>query len=367
MKNHEYYMKMAMELAKVGWGRTNPNPLVGAVIVKDGEIIGEGYHTALGCNHAEVEAILKANKDVHGSTIYVNLEPCSHYGRTPPCSKAIIEAGIKQVVTAMTDPNPKVSGCGIKMLREAGVSVVEGVLEKEAKILNEVFIKYITKKRPFVIMKAAMTLDGKIATSTGDSKWVTGESSRNYVHMVRDRVSSIMVGINTVLCDNPSLTTRLNSKEGKNPVRIVIDSSGRIPEDCRILNLGFQEKSILATTSKIDSSKEKCLTEKGMSVLKCDGKDGRVDLDLLMNELYRLGIDSILLEGGGTINWSALEAGIVDKAMFFIAPKIVGGYGAVTPVEGVGISQMRDAFKLKDISCNKFGEDTLIEGYIDYD
>ncbi|OPZ84199.1 MAG: Riboflavin biosynthesis protein RibD [Firmicutes bacterium ADurb.Bin419] len=363
MNTHDYYMGRAIELAKKGWGRTNPNPLVGAVIVKDDRVISEGFHEVVGCAHAEVAAFNNATEDVAGGTLYVNLEPCSHYGRTPPCAKAIIEAKIKKVVVAMIDPNPKVSGKGIQMLRSAGIEVEVGVLEEEAKKLNEIFINYVVNKKPFVILKAAMTLDGKIASVTGDSKWVTSEASRAYVHVVRDRVAAIMVGINTVLKDNPMLTTRLNGNVGNDPVRIVVDSKGIIPEDSKVLCANSKAGVILATTSNIPADKEMYLVGNGVKVVKADGSDGRVDLVKLMEELYKLEIDSILLEGGGTLNAEALNAGIVDKVMFFIAPKILGGKDALTPVEGSGINLMNDAVKIKDVSVSRFGEDILIEGY----
>lgn len=365
MNMHEHYMRRALELAKCGWGKTNPNPLVGAVIVKNGEIIAEGYHEALGCVHAEVAAFLNSKQDVSGGTLYVNLEPCSHYGRTPPCARAIIEAGIKEVIIAMIDPNPKVAGRGIQMLKDAGIKVTIGVLAEEATQLNEIFIKYITKSRPFVIMKSAMTIDGKIASVSGDSRWISGESSRQYVHIMRSRVSAVMAGINTVLMDNPLLTTRLAHNKGKDPVRIVIDSKGIIPEDCNVINADSEAGVILATTSAIESRKEKLLVEKGVRIIKAENKEGHVDLDKLMEELYRLEIDSILLEGGGGLNASALNYGIVDKVMLFIAPKIIGGRNAVTPVEGTGVQLMKDAIGLKNINVSRFGEDILVEGYID--
>lgn len=358
-------MGRAIELAKKGWGRTNPNPLVGAVIVKDGMVIAEGFHDVIGGAHAEVAAFKNATENVAGGTLYVNLEPCSHYGRTPPCAKAIIEAKIKKVVVAMIDPNPKVSGRGVQMLRDAGIEVEVGVLGEEAKKLNEIFINYVVRKKPFVILKTAMTLDGKIASAKGDSKWVTSEASRAYVHVLRDRVAAIMVGINTVIKDNPMLTTRLKDKEGKDPVRIVVDSKGIIPMDSKVLCKDSKAGVILATTSNIIKEKEMQLVDKGVKIIKADGADGRVDLAKLSEELYKLEIDSILLEGGGTLNSAALEAGIVDKAMFFIAPKILGGKEAVTPVEGCGKSLMSDAVKLKDVSFSKYGEDILVEGYIE--
>jgi len=365
---HEKFMKKAMELAKGGSGRTNPNPLVGAVVVKDGEIVAEGFHEMLGCAHAEAAAIKNAKRDLSGGTMYVNLEPCSHYGRTPPCANAIVQAGIAQVVVAMEDPNPKVSGRGIRKLRDAGINVITGVLENEAKKLNEIFIKYITKKQPFVIMKTAMTLDGKIAAETGDSKWITGEKSRNLVHIIRNRVAGIMVGINTVLKDDPSLNTRIDGQKGIDSVRIIVDSSGRIPLEAKVLNVQSDKGVILATTSKLPKDKEELFLEKGVTIIKADGSDDDsipgVNLVKLMDELYKREIDSVLLEGGGTLNASALKCGIVDKIMSFISPKIIGGADAPTPVEGDGIKLMRDAVMLKDISVERFDEDILIEGYV---
>lgn len=358
-------MKRAIELAKLGWGRTNPNPLVGAVIVKEGRVVAEGLHEVLGCAHAEVAAINNAVEDVSSSTLYVNLEPCSHYGRTPPCAKAIIEAKIKKVVVAMIDPNPKVSGRGIRMLEDAGVEVEVGILEDEARKLNEIFINYVVNRKPFVILKTAMTLDGKIASSTGDSKWITGEEARKHVHVIRDRVSAIMVGINTVLRDNPLLTTRLDKKEGKDPIRVIVDSKGILPEDSNVLDTPSKAGVILATTSQIERCKEERLQNRGVRIIKADGNDGRVDLVRLMEELYKLEIDSVLLEGGGNLNSSALDSGIVDKVMFFIAPKIIGGKDALTSVEGEGINSMERAVEVKNISLTRFGDDILLEGYID--
>lgn len=364
MKNHEYYMRKALNLAQCGWGRTNPNPLVGAVIVKNDKIISKGYHKALGSAHAEADAIMNSKEPLEGSTLYVNLEPCSHFGRTPPCAKAIIEAGIKDIVIAMVDPNPKIQGNGIKILREAGVNVTLGILENEAKKLNEVFIKYITKNMPFVIMKSAMTLDGKTASVTGNSKWISCEGSRNYVHEIRGRVSAIMVGINTVLADNPSLTARLSAKEYKDPIRVIIDSKGRLPLDSNVINSSSNAGVILATTSQIGSEKEKCLINKGVTVIKAENDDGSVNLKEVMEKLYKLEIDSVLIEGGGTINASALSAGIVDKIIMIIAPKIIGGKSAVTPVEGEGIKLIEDAVSLHDITVKRIDDDIVLEGYI---
>ena len=360
-----FYMKRALALAKRGWGRTNPNPLVGAVVVKDGRIVAEGYHARRGAAHAEAAAFANAKEDVRGGTLYVNLEPCSHHGRTPPCAEAVVKNGISRVVVAMEDPNPLVAGRGIRMLREAGIDVSVGVCGDEAKHLNEIFVKYITKRRPFVVLKAAMTLDGKIATATGDSKWITGEPARRHVHRIRDRMAAVMVGIGTVLHDDPSLTTRLGpKKKGNDPVRIVVDSRGRIPLGCRAIDSGSKAGLILAATSAIDPEKEARLIEKGVRVVKADGENGRVDFSALMDALHALEIDSVLLEGGGGLNAGALRAGIVDKVMVFVAPKLVGGADAKTPVEGPGVRRMDDAVMLRDVRVRKFGDDILMEGYV---
>lgn len=364
MNTSELYMHRAIEVAKSGWGRTNPNPLVGAVIVKNDKVIAEGYHRAIGRPHAEIEAIDHSAEDVRGSTLYVNLEPCSRYGRTPPCVKAIIDSGIKKVVVAMEDPNPQVSGEGIRILREAGIDVVTGILETEAKKLNEIFIKYITLKKPYVIMKMAMTLDGKIATVSGDAKWISGESSRKYVHIIRERVAAIMVGVNTIINDDPLLTARTESGKEKKLVKIIIDGKGKISPDCKVIRTASSECVILATTSAIRQPKEDLLLEKGVQILKLDGQDGHVDLNMLMDHLYQREIDSILLEGGGQLNAVALKLRLVDKVMTFIAPKIIGGKDAKTPVEGEGIPWMKEAIELRHISIQRFDDDTLIEGYL---
>jgi len=364
MKEDKCYMARAIELAKFGWGRTNPNPLVGAVIVKDNSIIGEGYHTKIGSPHAEIEALNSLKVDPEGSTIYVNLEPCSHFGKTPPCADALVKAKVKKVVIGMVDPNPLVSGRGFAILQKAGIEVASGIMEKECKILNEIFVKYITKKKPFVVLKSAMTLDGKIATKSGDSKWITNNESRQFVHKIRDRVSAIMVGIETIIKDDPSLTTRLESKNGKDPIRIVVDSLGRIPFDSKVINSSLKAPLILAVADELSREKINKLNDKNVKVIVAGNKEGKVDLCKLMNELYNMHIDSILLEGGGTLNYSALTAGIVDKILLFIAPKIVGGAEAKTAFEGLGVAKMSDAFSLKNYEIKTFGADILIEGYL---
>lgn len=358
------YMKRAMELAQRGIGYTKPNPLVGAVIVKDGRIIGEGYHQIYGGNHAEINAFLSAKEDVNGATMYVTLEPCSHFGKTPPCANAIVQKGIKKVVIGLMDPNPLVAGRGIEILKSNGIEVITGILEDEGKKLNEIFLKYITTKLPFVILKTAMTLDGKLATVTGDSKWITNEQSRQYVHELRHRVSGIMVGIGTVLTDNPELTTRLKGGEGVDPVRIIVDTTAKISLAAKVLNLASKAKTIIATTEKADKERLKDITNKGADIIVTPLKNNKVDLDYLMRQLGQKGIDSVLLEGGAALNFSALKEGIVDKVVMFIAPKIIGGSSAKTPVGGEGVSYMKDAMLLDDIQVLRFQEDIMIEGYI---
>lgn len=357
-------MKRALELALNGWGTTNPNPLVGAVIVKDGWVIGEGFHERPGGDHAEVEAIKNATSDVRCSTLYVNLEPCSHFGRTPPCANAIIEAGISCVVIGMKDPNPLVEGKGIEMLKQAGVEVVLGVLENEARKTNEIFIKYITKKRPFVILKFAMTLDGKICTAKGESKWISGEEARKYVHQLRNRVSAVMVGTNTVLKDNPSLTTRLQG-QCRNASRVILDRTGRIPLESNVFNKDTDAEVIVAVSDKVSVERVRVLEKVGAKVLEIPEVDGELELECLMDRLYDLEVDSVLLEGGGQLNFSALKAGIVDKVLIFAAPLIFGGREALTPVEGCGFGSIQEGVKLFNISTRSIGNDILIEGYTD--
>lgn len=357
-------MQRALELAELGAGFVQPNPLVGAVIVRDGRIISEGYHHFYGGPHAEVDAFNNAKEDVTGATMYVTLEPCSHFGKTPPCSHAIVEKGITRVVVGILDPNPLVAGKGIEYLQKAGIEVECGVLQEEAKRQNEAFLKYITKKEPYVIMKAAMTLDGKIASHTLSSKWVTGEIARDYVHELRHRVSGIMVGVGTVLADDPSLTTRRCHGAGKDPIRIVVDSFARIPETARMLNQSSDAQTIIAVTEQADAEKLRRLEAMGAIIICVPSRNQRVDLNALMIELGKREIDSILLEGGSELNFAALEAGIVDKLSIFIANKVIGGNSAKTPVGGLGISEMSDAMPLDFSSVRKFGDDLLIEAYV---
>lgn len=362
----EGYMKLALELAKKGIGRVHPNPMVGAVIVKDGKILGQGYHKKCGEGHAEVNAFKDAeekNENVEGAEMYVTLEPCSHSGKTPPCADKIIEKKISKVFIGTLDPNPLVAGRGVKKLKDAGIYVEYGILESECYKLNEVFMKYIVKKEPFVVMKTGMSLDGKIATYSGESKWITEERSREDVHNLRNELTGIMVGINTVLKDNPQLTCRVNG--GRNPIRIIVDSNLKIPMDCKIVNTAKEVETIIATTDKANLDKINSLEDKGVKIIVVPSKNGKVNLKELMTILGKLKIDSILLEGGGTLNFSALEEGIVDKVKIYIAPKIIGGKDSKTPIEGKGIDNLKDAFKITNLSVSTIGEDILVEGYVE--
>lgn len=357
-------MRKAIALARKGEGYTSPNPLVGAVIVKNGTIIGEGYHEFYGGNHAEVNAFKNAREDVEGSTMYVTLEPCSHFGKTPPCANAIVQKKIKKVVIGLKDPNPLVSGKGIEMLESSGIEVVTNILENECKKLNEVFLKYISTKTPFVLLKYAMTLDGKIATYTGDSKWISNSLSRSYVHEIRHKFSAIMVGIGTVLKDNPNLNTRLEDTSCIDPIRIIVDTKCKIPLDANVINIKSNARTIVATTKLACKDKLKSLKDKGVEIIITPLKNDHVDLKYLLKTLGDAGIDSILLEGGGELNFSALQENIVDKVVTFISPKIIGGSLSKTPVGGNGIEFMKDAINLDNISLKRFGEDIMLEGYI---
>ena len=353
------YMLRAIQLAKQGEGWTNPNPMVGAVIVKNGRIIGKGYHKKCGELHAERNAIASLTESAEGATIYVTLEPCCHYGKTPPCTEAIIEQKIKRVVIGSRDPNPKVSGKGIKMLQEAGIEVIEDFMREECVRLNPVFFHYITTKTPYVVMKYAMTLDGKIATKTGASKWITGEAARAEVQHMRHRYMGIMAGIGTVLADDPMLNVRM---EGwKSPIRILCDSGLRIPLDGQIVKSAGKYRTIVAyADSENTEAKRKRLHEMGVETICCPDENNQVDLKKLMKYLGEEGIDSILLEGGGTLNDSALRAGIVQEVQAFIAPKLFGGMNSKTPVEGIGVRFPSEAVKLKCTDICQIGEDIRI-------
>ena len=358
----EEYMRQALSLAQYATGRTSPNPMVGAVIVREGRVVGQGWHKQAGTPHAEINALQQAGELAKGATIYVTLEPCSHHGRTGPCADALILAGITRVIVAMADPNPLVAGQGINKLRKAGIEVVEGVLSREAAKLNEVFIKWISTKMPFIHLKSAMSLDGKIASYTGHSQWITGAAARNRVHILRDNCDAILVGIGTVLADNPSLTTRL-SYQGKNPTRVIVDSKARTPLTANVVADGLA-KTIIAVTDKAPEERVNALRACGVEVLITESKHDGVNLSLLFKELGKRQITSLLVEGGASINASLLEDNLVDKVHWFIAPKIIGGNNAPGPIAGQGIADVNKANLLEDIETESVGEDILISAYM---
>ena len=357
------WMKRALKLAPAGEGWVNPNPLVGAVLVKDGQVIGEGYHEHFGGPHAEVNAIASAQSSTEGSTLYLTLEPCIHQGKTPPCAPLIVEKGITRVVIAITDPNPLVNGKGADYLRKHGIQVDTGIMENVAARQNEVFIKYITTGLPFVILKTAMTLDGKIATVTNASRWITGETSRRFVHRMRNRYSAVMVGIDTVIYDDPLLNCRLNIKEKRDPLKVIVDSKLRLPLQAKVL-ANEPQLALVATTEQASPGKIKEVERTGAQVIICPESNGRVDLVYLVRTLGALGIDSIMIEGGSTLAFSALQAGLIDKVVSFVAPKLLGGEKAPSPLGGLGIENMEDAVRITDWSVSKMKDDLRIEGWI---
>ncbi|MBP5201035.1 MAG: bifunctional diaminohydroxyphosphoribosylaminopyrimidine deaminase/5-amino-6-(5-phosphoribosylamino)uracil reductase RibD [Schwartzia sp.] len=360
--DEERYMREALRLALNGRGRTSPNPMVGAVLVKGGRIVGAGWHRKAGTEHAEVHALRMAGDLARGATLYVTLEPCSHTGRTGPCAKALIEAGVRRVVAAMEDPNPLVHGKGFQMLREGDVEVSCGLLEEEARRLNEAFVVWVTEKRPFVTLKMAMTLDGKTATAGGESKWITGEAARLRGHVLRDENDAILVGIRTVLADRPSLTTRLPEGNGKNPLRVILDSKARTPLDTPMLKDGAAPV-LIATTESAPEENLRRLREAGAEILTA-GKGASVDLPILLRKLRERNICSLLVEGGSTVHFSFLSAGLADKVYAFIAPMLVGGRDAVPAVGGDGFSRLADAARLENICVEQMNGDFCIVGYI---
>jgi diaminohydroxyphosphoribosylaminopyrimidine deaminase / 5-amino-6-(5-phosphoribosylamino)uracil reductase len=358
----KYYMQQALGIAQYATGRTSPNPLVGAVIVKDGHIVGQGWHRQAGTPHAEIHALAQAGELAKGATIYVTLEPCSHYGRTGPCTDALIEAGIKKAVVAMTDPNPEVSGNGLTRLRSAGIEVVEGILAAEAAKLNEVFIKWITTGMPFGVLKTAMSLDGKIAAYTGHSQWITGSSARAYVHKLRDIYDGILVGSGTVLADDPLLTSRL-PEGGQNPVRIIVDSMARTPLTANVIT-DKQAPTLIAVSQAAPLEKVAALRGHGVEVLVLEQTPQGLNLRQLFKILGERHITSIFVEGGATINASLLAANLIDKVYCFIAPKIIGGQTALSPVGGTGVERVDQAILLEDITTQTIGTDILVNGYV---
>lgn len=371
----EDYMRQALQLARKGEGKVSPNPMVGCVAVKDGAVIAAGCHEKYGGFHAERNALLNCKEDPEGAELYVTLEPCCHYGKTPPCTEIIIEKKIKKVYVGCLDSNPKVAGKGVRILREHGIAVETGILERECRDLNEVFFHYMETKTPFLAMKYAMTLDGKIACESGDSKWVTGEDSRNYVQRLRNRYRGIMAGIGTVLADDPMLNCRMEG--GRNPVRIICDSRLRIPQGSQIVQTASEIETIVAWSpnralawreqeiSKTLEEKQRDLENSGVILLEVPTKEnGELELSHLLRQLGERGVDSILLEGGGTLNASALTENLVQRVYAFIAPKLVAGANAKSPIEGAGIPRMKDAVALEDVEVMRFGDDICMTGKV---
>lgn len=357
----EEYMRYALELAKRGCGFVSPNPMVGAVIVKNGKIIGEGWHTKYGCPHAEREALSHCTDDPKGADIYVTLEPCCHYGKQPPCTDALIEAGIKRVFVGSPDPNPLVAGKGVEILRSHGIEVTENILREECDALNEIFLHYITAKQPFTALKYAMTADGKIAAFTGKSKWITGEAARRDVHFLRKKYSAIMIGSGTAKADDPMLNCRIEN--GRDPVRIVCDTHLGLSMDSRLVKSAKDIPLIIASCCT-DSEKHKPYLDAGCEIITLPEKDGHTDLNALMTELGKRSIDSVLIEGGGTLNWASLRAGIVNKVYTYIAPKLLGGEGAKSPVGGEGFPSPDEAVRLRTQNVRMIGDDILIESEV---
>lgn len=348
------YMQKAIDLAQQGEGFVNPNPLVGSIIVKDGKIIGEGYHEQYGGPHAEVNAFNHATEDVEVATMFVTLEPCAHYGKTPPCALKIVEKKIKKVIIAKTDPNPLVNMKGIEILKNAGIEVEYGLMSDEVELQNEIFLKYIQTKKPFVSIKYAMTADGKLATKNLDSKWITNEASRAYVHELRNKHMAILVGVNTIIHDDARLNTRLD-KPHRNPIRIIIDPELTIPRDAYVIKTATVQPTWIVTKKY-----EQRLVDQGVRIIQMP----EIDLAILMDKLGEEKVDSVLIEGGSYTHGKALESGIVDKVYVFIAPKLIGGTKALTPVGGEGVALMSDAYQLKNVKYTPFGDDILMEGTI---
>jgi diaminohydroxyphosphoribosylaminopyrimidine deaminase/5-amino-6-(5-phosphoribosylamino)uracil reductase len=361
MIEDERWMKRALHLAKKGSGRTSPNPMVGAVLVKDGRVVGEGYHIQAGEAHAEILALRQAREEAKGAALYLNLEPCTHYGRTPPCAPAVIEAGVRRVVIGMEDPNPLVRGKGLETLRSAGLTVEMGVLENACRRLNEAFCKYILKKEPFVILKVAATLDGKIAAREGDSKWISGEASRRLVHRLRNQVDGIVVGIGTIVKDDPMLTARITG--GRDPDRIILDSRLRIPEDAKVIEIS-PAKTIVATTELAPKDKRERLERKGVRILVLDSKEGRVNLKTCLSRLGEMEMVNVLVEGGSQVNGAFLDEGLIDKFLLFLSPKLIGDHQAIGIFGGKGVASLKEAISLNEFRVRRTGGDLLLEGYI---
>jgi len=362
--DHEPLMQLALDLARRGEGRTRPNPAVGAVVARSGRILGKGFHPLAGEPHAEIFALREAGEACRGSDLYVTLEPCSHQGRTGPCTEAVIAAGVSRVFVGCSDPNPLVAGRGIERLRQPGIAVTTGLLEVPCRRLIAPFAKYIRSGLPYVILKTAMTLDGKTATATGDSKWITSEASRAYVHQCRNRFDGVMVGVGTVIADNPQLTVR-GIADGRNPVRIIVDSTLRLPLSSRIFDEVQDAPLIIATTAQGARQKVELLRERGVEVVELPQEGDQVDLPALLTHLGHRGLQSVLLEGGAKLNGEMLRHKLVDRMMVFVAPRIVGGADAKGVFDGCGVAQMEQSVKLIDLRTSRFDDDFLIEGEVE--
>ncbi len=363
IETNRTYMERALNLAALGRGRTSPNPMVGAVLVRAGLIVGEGYHAKVGGDHAEVVALKAAQGAARGAVCYVTLEPCAHHGKTPPCTEALIEAGIAKVVVAAHDPNPLVAGRGVQVLREAGVSVEVGLLQEQAVRLNEAYLKFIRTGDPFVLLKAALSLDGKLGTRTGDSQWITGDPARHRVHEIRNGVDAVVVGIGTVLRDDPILTTRMDGQEGRDPLRVVVDSRGRLPHTARLLRSGTRPP-LVAVGPRISPTRFRQLQRQGIEVTVLPTAEGGLSLPGLIRELGRRQITSVMIEGGGKLATSALQAGIVDKLILMLAPILIGGKKAPTLLQGDGVEKLTEALCVKELTVERIGDDLVLEGYV---
>jgi diaminohydroxyphosphoribosylaminopyrimidine deaminase/5-amino-6-(5-phosphoribosylamino)uracil reductase len=362
----EKFMREALRQARKGMGQTSPNPTVGAVIVRNGKVLSTGYHREAGLPHAEVEALNKLGAKATGDTLYVTLEPCNHYGRTPPCTEAIVSSGIKRVVVGMKDPNPGVSGGGCEFLRDNGIQVKAGVLETECRQINEAFLKFVTSRRPFVIVKSALTLDGWTATATGHSQWITNDKSRQFVHRLRDQVDGVMVGVRTVLADDPLLTVRLRRGRGRNPLRIVVDTHLRTPVNARILHQDSSSNTLIAVSADVPAEERRRFQREGVSILTCPTRGEMIDLGALMDILGTISVTSLLVEGGASIIGSMLRERLIDKFFIFKSTKILGGDDGIPMAAGPGPKRIDQCLALKDIQTRRFGNDIMIVGYPDY-
>ncbi len=360
-KNHEYYMRLCLKLALKAKGKASPNPMVGEVVVKNGRIIGRGYHEKAGLAHAEIIALDEAGKLAQGAVLYVTLEPCAHFGKTPPCVDTIIQRRIKQVIIGMVDPNPLNNGRGINILRQNKIKVEVGFLEKELKKLNETFIKYISKKLPFITVKVAQSLDGKIATKCGDSKWITSDKSRGFSHRLRAEYDAVMVGVNTVLRDNPKLDAWFSKKQ---PIKIIIDSQLSTSQQANIFSANSKVIIVTLPTKPGQETENRQILAQKAKILEVKERSGQINLKDMMRKLAFLGISNILVEGGGTLNGSLFDEGLVDKILFFISPKIIGGKDAIGSVMGEGVSRVERAYKIKELKLRRIAEDYLFEGYL---